>query len=440
LGLNNHAQGQNVIVAFSTLSGMTQEDAFVLKKEAIERGLFRYQKTLIIRAKIEGDDVLGKPELNENNKNAYRYIEANGLPMIGAFLRKNDAVVGIIRTTKSGERRNASVLIMMGEAGFVTDVRVSGHHPGLEVKVQIRVTRAPQVGDKLASRYAQKGTIGKILPSSELPRTRDGIVPDVIVNPHAFISRMTCGLLLEVLAGKYAALTGDRVDASAFRYFDEELFKRMLLSHGFQPHGEERMTYRGKPLAAQIYIGPCYFQLLKHIADDKIQQRGRGSVTIIAHQPVKGARISGGLRFGEMERDAAIAFGVAAFTRERLCGVSDAYRVVVCLTCGTIARNTIEGYHCDVCNSSQNFGVSEFPYALKYIIQFHQLFGNTISLKFKTLQEVSKNIESGRPHGYSPGYIKMENPNESLAAEEEEEEDEEDESNDLGFDIETEEA
>ena len=235
------------------------------------------------------------------------------------------------------------------------------------------------------SRYAQKGTIGMILPDEDMPFMANGMRPDCILNPHALPSRMTIGKMIEIVSSKVAAFTGERVNATAFRRFDVKEFMRNLKQYGYASSGSERMYsgYTGKPLEAQIFTGPCYYQALRHQVVDKIQMRARGGVSQLTHQPVAGRKRGGGLRIGEMERDAIISHGASAFLRERLCLVSDPYETVYCSTCGTMAIANIQEdtYICRNCDENASFGKCTIPYAYKLLTQL--LLGAGISTKFR---------------------------------------------------------
>ncbi|MCA9796150.1 MAG: hypothetical protein KC910_30290, partial [Candidatus Eremiobacteraeota bacterium] len=405
-GLRSHPQGNMVTVAFSCYTGATQEDAFLIKKSALERGLFRYVKSMVVTAKIQRDSQrLGRPSVPPGSPRAaaYRFMEANGLPMIGAYLKTDDAVVGILQNSLDGKLDDVSLTLKLGEDGIVDDVLVTGDETSTTVKVRLRVMRVPEAGDKLASRYAQKGTIGKIIPDEDMPFDPEtGMRPDIVVNPHAIPSRMTCGLVLELVAGKYASLRGDRIDASAFRHYDFDEFKRLLKAYNFNEEGYHLLTspLTGQPQRFQTFMGPCYFQLLKHIAKDKIQRRGRGTLRPDTRQPPRGRNLGGGLRFGEMERDAAMAFGAAAFTQERLCKLSDAYKVVMCRVCGEFAQSDPAGekFICRVCGTKDQFGVTEIPYAFKYVKQLIATLGINVGFKLALPNEKSRQLMQGEDY------------------------------------------
>ena len=241
------------------------------------------------------------------------------------------------------------------------------------------------------SRYAQKGTIGLIIPDEDMPYTASGMRPDILINPHCIPSRMTIGKLIEIVTSKTAAFTGERVNATAFRKFDVKDFMRNLTQYGYASSGKERMFsgYTGEPLEAMIFTGPCYYQALRHQVADKIQMRAKGDVSQLTRQPVEGRKRGGGLRVGEMERDAIISHGASNFLRERLCLVSDAYETVYCSTCGNIAISNVveEKYICRNCDDKAEFGVCTVPFAFKTLSQL--LMGAGFQTKFK-MREIPK--------------------------------------------------
>jgi DNA-directed RNA polymerase II subunit RPB2 len=230
------------------------------------------------------------------------------------------------------------------------------------------------MGDKFASRHGQKGTVGITYRQEDMPFTAEGLTPDIIINPHCIPSRMTIGHLIECLLGKVTAITAaSEGDATPFSDLTVEEVSRQLLAAGYQPRGFEVMYngHTGRKLAAQIFFGPTYYQRLKHMVDDKIHARARGPVQIMTRQPVEGRSRDGGLRFGEMERDCMISHGAAAFLKERLYDVSDAYRVHVCDECGLFAvanvkKGTLE---CRVCKSKVGVSQVRVPYAFKLLCQ-----------------------------------------------------------------------
>ena len=199
------------------------------------------------------------------------------------------------------------------------------------VKVRVRQTRVPVIGDKFSSRHGQKGTIGMLYTQEDMPYNIDGIVPDIIINPHAIPSRMTIGHLIECLTGKVSAIKGEFGDASPFKGRKVEDIMEQLKTAGFNRRADEQLYngFTGKPLKAKIFIGPTYYQRLKHMVNDKIHARGRGRRNALTHQPNDGRSNGGGLRVGEMEKDSFNAHGVPYVINERMCVSSDAHEMTI---------------------------------------------------------------------------------------------------------------
>ena len=241
-------------------------------------------------------------------------------------------------------------------------------------KVKCRSVRVPQIGDKFASRHGQKGTIGMTYRQEDLPFTSEGITPDIIVNPHAIPSRMTIGHLIECLNSKVAALKGLEGDATPFTDVTVNQISGYLHELGYQKYGNETVFngFTGRKLDMLIFFGPTYYQRLKHMVDDKIFSRARGPVQILTRQPTEGRARSGGLRFGEMERDCMISHGASLFLKERLVDVSDKYRIHVCEECGLIAQADLQSqrFSCRHCQNV-NYSISQanLPYACKLLFQ-----------------------------------------------------------------------
>lgn len=246
-------------------------------------------------------------------------------------------------------------------------------------KVKMRSQRIPQIGDKFASRHGQKGTVGMTYRQEDLPFTREGIVPDLIINPHAIPSRMTIGHLVECLTSKVSALTGTEGDATPFQRVGStaentvERISKKLHEQGYQLRGNEVMYngFNGRKMEVMIFLGPTYYQRLKHMVEDKIHARGRGPTQILTRQPTEGRSRDGGLRFGEMERDCMISHGAARFLKERLFDVSDNYRIHICEQCGLLCVGNLpeQRFECHNCQNTSNICQVQLPYACKLLIQ-----------------------------------------------------------------------
>jgi DNA-directed RNA polymerase II subunit RPB2 len=391
LGLNELPAGSMVIVAIMTYTGYNQEDALIMNKASIDRGLFRQviyksYKSAQKRTRYTVEE-FARPEVRKDEPTGrYAAIDENGIARLGASVRDGDCIIGKIRKNiQTGKIENASTFVGVGQEGIVDRVLVSTNPEGMRVvKVKLRQIRKPVMGDKFASRHAQKSTIGLILPEEDMPYTATGIKPDIIINPHCIPSRMTMSKVIEIVASKIASFRGERVNATAFRNFNIREFKENLRQYGYNPSGKEKMYsgFTGEPLEADIFIGPCYYQTLRHHVEDKIQMRSRGAIKQLSHQPTGGRARKGGQRFGEMERDAIISHGASAFLQERLCGVSDAYTPVYCSTCGTIAiaNHASEKFVCRLCGDNAKFGTCTIPYAYKLLT--HMLAGAGFNLQF----------------------------------------------------------
>ena len=226
-----------------------------------------------------------------------------------------------------------------------------------------------------SSRHGQKGTIGNIVPEADMPFTADGTRPDIIINPHAIPSRMTIGQLKETLLGKVLVQLGLFGDGTSFGDLDVKTISRKLLELGYEKNGNEVMYngYTGEQLSADIFIGPVFYQRLKHMVSDKVHSRSIGPMVNLTRQPAEGRSRDGGLRFGEMERDGIIAHGASRFTKERMFDVSDKYSVYVCNKCGLFASyNDTDNYNvhlCKTCENKTDFSKVDMPYSCKLLTQ-----------------------------------------------------------------------
>ena len=264
-----------------------------------------------------------------------------------------------------------SVVIKPGDEGTVHDVKILTTAKGYKlVKIIMRVEKIPEVGDKFASRAAQKGTCGMIFSQEDMPFSSEGITPDIIINPHCIPSRMTINQLLETILGKASVMEGKFADATPFSSSSINVTEGIcdrLESLGYNRFGQENLfnPYTGEQIQAKIFMGPTYYQRLKHMVSEKMHSRAKGHVTMLTRQPVEGRSRDGGLRFGEMERDAMIVHCVSRFLKERLFDMSDPYSVVVCGNCGKIAGVQTE---CKACKTDAMYSVN-IPYAAKLLFQ-----------------------------------------------------------------------
>lgn len=384
IGLDNKGPGENVIQQFLALP-YTEEDAFVIKKEFLDNGglrMYKYitYKTIINKSNENWEESLGKPVLEgqyaERYADKYRYMSSNGFPMLGAPLREGDYVIGKIQkpiNDNKSDPRNESVVVRVGEEGIVEKVSKSSNNGKIVVIVKLRIMRVPQEGDKYAPRNAQKGTAGLILSDEDLPYGLSGISADFTANPHSMPSRMTCAYPQEGHAAKSASMIGTHVNAGAHNPYERDKYRNDLKRYGLHEFGYEEMRsgLSGDYLEALVSCTPIFFQALRHHVKDKIQARGIGTVNPQTRQALRGRTNHGGLRFGEMERDVAIAYGASAFLKERLMGVSDEYQTVFCRVCGFFAVNnphTNSYKTCSLCGNEDKFGRCSIPYVYKLLI------------------------------------------------------------------------
>ncbi|KAI9330089.1 DNA-directed RNA polymerase II subunit RPB2 [Obelidium mucronatum] len=385
--------GQNAIVCICCYSGYNQEDSLIMNQSSIDRGLFRslYYRVYMDVEKQEGlikNETFEKPT-RENTlrlrQGSYEKLDSDGLICPGTRVSGDDIIIGktvpipkdseeLGQRTSTHTKRDSSTPLKSTESGIIDRVMLTTNEDGSKfVKVRMRSIRVPQIGDKFASRHGQKGTCGITYRTEDMPFTRDGITPDIIINPHAIPSRMTIGHLVECLLGKVATHTGHEGDATPFTSVNVEDISEQLAGFGFQKRGFEVLYngHTGRKLNAQVYTGPTYYQRLKHMVDDKIHSRARGPVQILTRQPVEGRSRDGGLRFGEMERDCMISHGAAQFLKERLFDVSDAYRIHVCDICGLMAIANLKknSFQCRACSNSTRISQVHIPYACKLLFQ-----------------------------------------------------------------------
>jgi DNA-directed RNA polymerase beta subunit len=391
------------------------EDSIILKEEAIEyANMFDMCKKMTIVSKINNGDAfserLKRPVITVGERaDRYHAIDENGIPRLDAYINHGDCILGKVREYRkntsnvlAGTEENISQYAGIGDEGYIDRILIT-YNPGSReeiIKVKIRQNRKYQPGDKMAMRYSQKGTVSKIVPARELPMVASGplkgMVPDLIINPHSLPSRMTINCILEFLVSKAASITGEFVNATTFRDFstDIENAQQVLEDYGLDPSGKEEFILpNGRKMAVKCYFGPVYYQALRHHVVDKIQMRSRRGVNRNTRQPVSGRVNEGGLKVGEMERDALISHGASALLRERLCDVSDVYNLPVC-KCGVIAITNHEEklYKCTVCGPNAKIGVIRIPYVVKLLL--HWLNGAGIHMKFKVGEVVSI---AGRP-------------------------------------------
>jgi len=360
-GLQDLPNGQNVIIAIACFTGYNQEDSMVLNASSVERGLFsssylkKYNST-ITKTKDSKNTIHKKPNSN------YETLNENGYAAEETELKCGDAVIGKVCANGTDLSEIYSSVI----PGKVDYVQTGLNGDGYEmINVRVRSFRLPIIGDKFATRSGQKFTCGILMKQEDMPYTENGIIPDMIINPNCIPRRMTIGQLLESVVGKIGAIKFQFQDGTPFIDRDIKMIGKELEDLGYDSSGCETMYsgITGKKYLNKVFIGPVFCQRLKHMVADKIHARAKGSYQVLTRQPPEGRSRNGGLRFGEMEKDAAIAHGISAFLKERFMECSDKYTIDVCQHCGLIA-NIDKG----CCNDFKMNSI-QVPYSYKILCQ-----------------------------------------------------------------------
>ena len=379
--------GMNAIVAIACYGGYNQEDSVIMNKSAVERGFFRglyygmYKDEEHRNVTSGREEKFMKPQKHTTRKyknTSYEAISESGLPIINSVLQENDVVIGKVvnlRNDAAGYAfRDASTTHKNSEPCRIDGVWQDKNSDGYPfIKVRTVSERIPQIGDKVSSRHGQKGTIGMLMEEEDMPFTASGLRPDIIMNPHAVPSRMTIAQLMENIFGKIGVRKGTLGDGTPYSHLKVEDLKKHMVELGMHPYGNE-ILYNGQTgemMQAEIFMGPTFYQRLKHMVIDKKHSRARGPIVSLTRQPCEGRSRDGGLRVGEMERDCMLSHGISVFTKERLMDVSDPFNTGLCKSCGTLAVvNPVEGiYACGVCGNKTDFIMKTIPYAMKLWMQ-----------------------------------------------------------------------
>ena len=437
------ANGFNTIVAIMTYSGFNQEDSIMINRAAINRGLnyLSYYKSITATSKVISDTeriIFGNPikmrdsgiKITGIKKKDYSYIDENGFIRKGVYIPQGQEVIiiGMISIREKYIEVENGVFMEQRKETIYTDVSIStdnslyGTVDNIYIsnkisgddskicKVKFLKIKKPEFGDKHASRHGQKGVLGMIIPEENMPYTKDGIKPDIIINPHAIPSRMTIGHLVECIFAKMCCLDGLLGDATVFIPIDNEIIHKKLEDNGYEKYGNEILYngFTGRQIDTEIFIGPTYYFRLKHMVAEKINSRGIGAMTQLTRQPTEGRRKGGGLRIGEMERDTVLSHGISMFLKESMMERSDKYMWCACKRCGTlVALNITNDINvCKNCNNDDIVAI-QTPYAFKLLIQEFEAMGiqlrlNTDELEIphdKTEQYIHKHKIEGEDAG-----------------------------------------
>ncbi len=392
--LSKHASGQNLIVAISTYQGYNMSDAVVLNKASIERGMGRstFFKTYSDEERRypggqQDKFIIPNPTVDGyEGEDAYSKLGDDGIVEEEMMVNPGDIIIGKTSPPRFLEEQTAfgigmdksrdnSTKLKSGESGIVDNILITETAGATRVvKVVIRSPMVPELGDKFGSRHAQKGVVGAIIPQEDMPFTKEGLIPDLLLNPMGLPNRMTFGHILEMLGSKAATVKGMPMDGTAFSRKGSDLIEEygnILEEAGYNRHGDE-VLYNGrtgKKLNSMIFTGPSYYMRLWQMTKQKLQVRSRGPVQILTRQPTEGKPRSGGIRFGEMERDALVGHGTSLLLKDRLLDQSDKDTAWVCQECGDLGYlDRIKNVAiCPVCGSS-NIHSIEISYAFKLLL------------------------------------------------------------------------
>ena len=394
-GAYSMPSGRNIVVAIMTYGGYNQEDSIMINKGSLDRGLFqsvffRTYKDEEKKNQSSGEEErFGRPdpEMTKQLRNGnYGKLGEDGFIPENTFVSSDDILVGkvvplrvptgMVLPAGAKKFRDVSRTPRNNESGFVDKIFKNRNGEGYSfVKIRMRELRTPEIGDKFSSRHGQKGTCGMLLEPEDMPQTASGIIPDIIINPHAIPSRMTIAQLMETLLGKIGCHAGCLGDGTPFntKMTLDGLARVLRDDMGLEPYGNEVMYngLTGRQMETNIFMGPCFYQRLRHCAADKLHSRACGPLVMLTRQPAEGRAREGGLRFGEMERDCVAAHGVMEFTKERFMECSDGFECHTCRKCGLIAIANPEAniWLCKGCMNTTEFAAVQIPYAYKLLVQ-----------------------------------------------------------------------
>lgn len=394
--VGGRATGQTCVVAITTYDGCV-EDALIVKKGFLDRGGMRTEQLWDVVDDCLKGEVWRKPTAATRGLSvgaSFAHLNAEGFPTVGKPLAAGDVLFAKVEKAPDGTERDRSV--EMKSAGIVVRIRVVTNRDGGRRRIaQLRHTTPLQTGDKLATRHAQKGVVGAVVPDADLPFSSEtGIIPDIIINPHAIPSRLTINLLLEQLLSKAKAMDpGLKVDGTPFVRVDMEAVKRIMLRHGHmigkdgEDVGKESFIdgKTGEPIRHPITMGLVYYQALKHKAADKLSARAKGPVNVLTRQPLEGRSRIGGFRVGEMEQLVIQVHGASQFLLERCRESSDIVTLPVCSGCGMHAtRGRDRPDYCRACSARRRdpaIVTVKTCYAFQLLLRELQGVGITVRMK-----------------------------------------------------------
>lgn len=389
LHYSNLPVGRNAIVAIMIYTGYNQEDSIILNQSAIDRGLYhatfyRTYKDDEKRIQSSGqEEIFGKSPAKHTKgrkPGSYDKLNQDGFVQKNMYINGGDAIIGKMIPLKNvfhGESqvyKDASTVLRINESGYVDKVLSDVNADGFNLcKVKMRSTREPCIGDKFSSLNGQKGTVGMTYLEEDMPFMSDGIKPDIIMNPHAIPSRMTIGQLMSCILGKVCPELGIYTDCTPFSEVNFDDIAKIMEANGMNQYGNEIMYngQTGEQMECMIFMGPTFYQRLKHMVKDKLHARSSGPMVLMTRQPAEGRSRDGGLRLGEMERDCLLSHGTLTFLKERTLDYSDNYRMFICDTCGIqgIVNPDKDIYICGGCQSETSFSEVRVPYAFKLLTQ-----------------------------------------------------------------------
>jgi DNA-directed RNA polymerase III subunit RPC2 len=393
---NDLPAGINACVAVMSYSGYDIEDALIVNRASVDRGfgrcvVHRKYPCVMKRYPNATADRLAPPNrpppgnapdpkqvdrYNHSFAQRHESLDRDGLASVGDMLHHGDVYVNkevpLSTMDLNGDDiayRRAEAVYRGPETVMVDKVLLtSSEDEHRIIKMSLRATRTPEVGDKFSSRHGQKGVVGMLVEQHDVPFSESGVCPDIIMNPHGFPSRMTVANLMELVASKAATVDGKIRDGTAFSGDKPKDLGDALISAGFSYGGKDFLTsgLTGEPISAYIFFGPVYYQKLKHMVRDKMHARARGPRAVLTRQPTEGRSREGGLRLGEMERDCLISYGASLLLVERLMLSSDVFQVKVCGECGLMGWQKDS---CHSCGNSRDVSELQLPYACKLLFQ-----------------------------------------------------------------------